>query len=111
MPPPDARCLATLTAAVLARWPAVWCLLARSEPGGRVLQRDARFHGFTLAQGSRLKRIDYQVNMLVKSAKNPLRSGGDLAQLYLERCYKLTDEDYTRLQKIEEQIRAIESEK
>ncbi|RHW21481.1 Fe-S cluster assembly protein SufD [Pseudomonas jilinensis] len=26
------------------------------------LQRDARFHGFTLAQGSRLKRIDYQVN-------------------------------------------------
>lgn len=26
------------------------------------LQRDARFQGFTLAQGSRLKRIDYQVN-------------------------------------------------
>jgi Fe-S cluster assembly protein SufD len=26
------------------------------------LQRDARFYGFTLAQGSRLKRIDYQVN-------------------------------------------------
>ncbi|MGV8843178.1 MAG: Fe-S cluster assembly protein SufD [Pseudomonas sp.] len=26
------------------------------------LLRDARFYGFTLAQGSRLKRIDYQVN-------------------------------------------------
>lgn len=26
------------------------------------LDRAARFHGFTLAQGSRLKRIDYQVN-------------------------------------------------
>jgi len=26
------------------------------------LQRDARFYGFTLAQGGRLKRIDYQVN-------------------------------------------------
>lgn len=26
------------------------------------LERAARFHGFTLAQGSRLKRIDYQVN-------------------------------------------------
>jgi Fe-S cluster assembly protein SufD len=26
------------------------------------LQRDAHFYGFTLAQGSRLKRIDYQVN-------------------------------------------------
>tara|TARA_B100001079_G_scaffold233874_1_gene214876 strand:- start:1592 stop:2512 length:921 start_codon:yes stop_codon:yes gene_type:complete len=32
------------------------------------LQRDARFHGFTLAQGSRLKRIDYQVNMLGEGA-------------------------------------------
>ena len=53
----------------------------------------------------------YQVDILVKSAKNPSRNGGDLAQLYLERCYKLADEDYTRLQEIEEQIRAIESDK
>lgn len=26
------------------------------------LQRDSRFHGFTIAEGSRLKRIDYQMN-------------------------------------------------
>ena len=53
----------------------------------------------------------YQVDTLVKSVKNPSRNGGDLAQLYLERCYKLADEDYTRIQEIEKQIRAIESGK
>ena len=52
----------------------------------------------------------YQVDILVKSAKDPSRNGGDLAQLYLERCYKLADEDYARLQEIEELIKAIESE-
>ena len=35
--------------------------------------------------------------------------GGDLAQLYLERCYKLADEDYPRLQEIEERIRGLET--
>ncbi|MEE3158049.1 MAG: SufD family Fe-S cluster assembly protein, partial [Pseudomonadota bacterium] len=43
------------------------------------LQRDARFHGFTLAQGSRLKRIDYQVNMLGEGAHL------DLNGIYLPR--------------------------
>ncbi len=51
----------------------------------------------------------YQMDALLKSAKDPSRSGGDLAQLYLERCYKLADEDYTSLQDIEERIRVIES--
>ena len=51
----------------------------------------------------------YQVDALVKAAKDPSRTGGDLAQLYLDRCYKLADEDYARIQEIEERIRAIES--
>jgi hypothetical protein len=51
----------------------------------------------------------YQIDALLKSAKDPSRNGGDLAQLYLERCYKLADEDYTSLQDIEERIRVIES--
>jgi hypothetical protein len=51
----------------------------------------------------------YQVDHLVKSAKDSSRTGGDLAQLYLDRCYKLADEDYTRLKEIEEQIKVIES--
>lgn len=37
---------------------------ALSHVGGVYLnlQRDSRFHGFTIAEGSRLKRIDYQMN-------------------------------------------------
>jgi hypothetical protein len=52
---------------------------------------------------------NYQVDALVKSAKDSSRTGGDLAQLYLDRCYKLADEDYTRLKEIEVQIKVIES--
>ncbi len=51
----------------------------------------------------------YQLDALLKSAKDPSRTGGDLAQLYLDRCYKLADEDYTKLQEIEERIRTIEA--
>ena len=50
----------------------------------------------------------YQIDGLLRAAKDPSRSGGDLAQLYLERCYKLADEDYPRLAEIEERIRGME---
>lgn len=49
------------------------------------LQRDARFHGFSLAQGSRLKRIDYQVNMLGEGAHL------DLNGIYLPRNRQVID--------------------
>lgn len=52
---------------------------------------------------------NYQLDALLKSAKDPSRTGGDLAQLYLDRCYKLADEDYTKLEEIEERIRNIEA--
>ena len=51
----------------------------------------------------------YQVDALVRAAKDPSRNGGDLAQLYLERCYKLADEDYPSLADIEERIRVLEA--
>ena len=51
----------------------------------------------------------YQIDALLRTAKDPSRSGGDLAQLYLERCYKLADEDYPSLQDIEERIRGLEA--
>lgn len=51
----------------------------------------------------------YQIDALLRAAKDPSRGGGDLAQLYLERCYKLADEDYARLQDIEERIRGLEA--
>ena len=50
----------------------------------------------------------YRIDALLRAAKDPSRSGGDLAQLYLERCYKLADEDYPRLAEIEERIRGME---
>ncbi|MEH6389311.1 MAG: Fe-S cluster assembly protein SufD [Pseudomonas profundi] len=49
------------------------------------LHRDARFHGFTLAQGSRLKRIDYQVNHRGEGAHLELHG------VYLPRNKQLID--------------------
>ena len=51
----------------------------------------------------------YYIDSLVRAAKDPSRNGGDLAQLYLERCYKLADEDYPSLADIEERIRVLEA--
>ena len=50
----------------------------------------------------------YNIGALVEAAKNPSRTGGELAHLCLERCYKLADEDYTRLKEIEDRIRTLE---
>ena len=44
---------------------------------------------------------------LLTAAKDPTRLGGELAQLYLERCYKLTDKDDASLLILEERIRAL----
>ncbi|SDS32667.1 Iron-regulated ABC transporter permease protein SufD [Halopseudomonas litoralis] len=49
------------------------------------LHRDARLHGFTLAQGSRLKRIDYHVNMRGEGAHLELHG------VYLPRNKQLID--------------------
>lgn len=49
------------------------------------LQRDARFTGFTLAEGSRLKRIDYQMNHCGQGAE--LKLDG----VYLARNQQLVD--------------------
>ncbi|MEH6566705.1 MAG: Fe-S cluster assembly protein SufD [Halopseudomonas sp.] len=49
------------------------------------LHRDARFHGFTLAQGSRLKRIDYQINMRGEGAHMELNG------VYLPRNKQVID--------------------
>ena len=51
----------------------------------------------------------YRIETLIEAATTRTREGGDLAQLYLDRCYKLSAEDYATLQGIEERIRALES--
>ena len=50
----------------------------------------------------------YRLDALVRAAKIPTQSGGELAGLYLDRCYKLADEDYLRLKGIEERIQVLE---
>ena len=50
----------------------------------------------------------WKVDALVRAAKTSTASGGELAGLYLDRCYKLADEDYLRLKVIEERIQELE---
>ena len=51
----------------------------------------------------------YKIQAVMQSAKLWSDSGSVLTQLYLERCYKLYEEDYIELQKIEDKIKWFES--
>ncbi|MEX2598036.1 MAG: hypothetical protein WD533_00090, partial [Dehalococcoidia bacterium] len=46
----------------------------------------------------------FWVERLRQAAKDPSSTGGTLAQLYVERCYKLLDEDYAAVSDIEVRI-------
>ena len=52
---------------------------------------------------------NYKIQELTQSAKLWSESGAILTQLYLERCYRLYEENYIDIQKIEDKIRWIES--
>ena len=54
---------------------------------------------------------NYKIESLIQSTKLESDSGSVLAQLYLERCYKLYEEDYIELQKIEDKIKSFELDK
>jgi hypothetical protein len=49
----------------------------------------------------------YKVGELIKAALNPDERGWKLAQLYLERAYKLVDEQYSEIPRIEREIREL----
>ena len=51
----------------------------------------------------------YKIQAVMQSAKLWSDSGSVLTQLYLERCYKLYQQDYIELQKIEDKIEWLES--
>ena len=51
----------------------------------------------------------YKIQAVMESAKLWSDSGSVLTQLYLERCYKLYEEDYIELQNIEDKIKWFES--
>ena len=50
----------------------------------------------------------YRVQRIIQVAEMPADMGATLAQLYLERCYKLYEEDYRRIQEVDVEIRRIE---
>lgn len=49
----------------------------------------------------------YRADLLVAAALNADATGAQLAELYLQRAYKLLDEDYASIPPIEDQIRAL----
>jgi hypothetical protein len=49
----------------------------------------------------------YNISSIITAAKIQTKAGGELAQLYLERCYILADEDYGKLKWIEEKIEVL----
>jgi hypothetical protein len=51
----------------------------------------------------------YLVARLLVVARDPEASGAQLAQLYLERCYRLADGDAQGAHELEERIKAMES--
>ncbi|MQF48736.1 hypothetical protein FIM08_02385 [SAR202 cluster bacterium AC-647-N09_OGT_505m] len=50
----------------------------------------------------------YRIPNLVQATEMTAVSADMLAQLYLERCYKLHEEDYRRLQEVEQEIQRLE---
>lgn len=50
----------------------------------------------------------YRIPRLVQATEMTAAAAAMLAQLYLERCYKLHEEDYRRLQEVEQEIRRLE---
>jgi len=50
----------------------------------------------------------FQVPRLIEAARLSLEQGPRLAELYLERCYKLRNEDYLGLKAVEEAIQGLE---
>jgi len=51
----------------------------------------------------------YQLESLVEAAQDPSAKGGRLAQLYLERCYKLAEGDEEAARGLEMQIQQVKS--
>jgi len=52
---------------------------------------------------------NYNIPTLMEVVKRSMGNGFQLTKLYLERCYKLAEEDYLGIQEAEEAIRELES--
>ncbi len=72
------------------------------EHGDDSLARDTEAFMRTLSE---LLPEHFWVSRIIGVAKDPSERGGRLAQLYVERCYKLLDEDYAAVGDLERRIR------
>ncbi len=52
----------------------------------------------------------FWADRVLRAAGDPSDAGARLAQLYVERCYKLLEEDFTAVQTLEEQIASLADE-
>ncbi len=52
----------------------------------------------------------YRVSALIRAAQLPGEKGDKLAELYLNRCYRICSEDYKDLDQIDRSIEALEAE-
>ncbi len=53
---------------------------------------------------------EYRIERLLEAAGQPKAAGARLAQLYVERCYKLSREEYRDLGALDEEIRVLEAQ-
>ena len=58
---------------------------------------------------SRFLPEDLRVNKLINAVKTPTNAGTKLAELYLQRCYYLSNKQISNIQTINEEIQALES--
>ena len=66
----------------------------------------------TVAEMGRVARHlgdKYRPSELIEAARSPSPNAAQLAQLFIERCYKLVDEDYAALADIDRRIDALRS--
>jgi hypothetical protein len=49
----------------------------------------------------------YRVSDVITAAQEPGQRGERLSQLYIDRCYRLVDEDYAGLRQVEEEIKKL----
>jgi hypothetical protein len=73
---------------------------------------DRRLIDETVADMARVGRHlsdKYRPTELIAAAQSPLANSAQLAQLFLERCYRLIDEDYAALADIDRRIEALQA--
>ena len=71
---------------------------------------DARLMGETIDEMGRVARHlseKYRPTELIAAAREPGARSAELTQLYLERCYRLVDEDYRALAELDARIEAL----